>query len=67
MKNLEKTLVVIGDKGSGKTTFVNILKNQISGDDRYIPTVGLDYQYVRRINANRKELMHSYEIGGGRE
>lgn len=27
MKNLEKTLIVIGDKGSGKTTFVNILKN----------------------------------------
>ncbi|KAL4454567.1 hypothetical protein ABPG74_021772 [Tetrahymena malaccensis] len=66
-KNLEKTLVVVGDKGSGKTSFVNILKNMQQVDDRYIPTVGLDYQYVRRTNANRKELIHSYELGGGKE
>jgi len=41
--------------------------NQTQGDDRYISTVGIDYQYARRTNANRKELMSSYELGGGRE
>lgn len=27
LKNLEKTIIVLGEKGSGKSTFVNILKN----------------------------------------
>lgn len=64
-KNQDKTIIVVGDKRSGKSTFLKILKSDAI--EKYVPTSGIQYSYVRKSNYSRKELIHAYEIGGGRE
>jgi GTPase SAR1 family protein len=63
----ERTIVVVGDKGSGKSTLINALIGQKNADGKAPkPTVALHYTFGRKKVEGRKELGNFYELGGGR-
>lgn len=35
-------------------------------DEKPKPTSAIEYVYIRKTNVNKKELIHAYEVGGGR-
>lgn len=64
----ERTILVLGERTSGKTTLINSFISQTSKDEETRPTVALEYTYARApigINSTR-ELGYIYELGGGR-
>lgn len=65
----EKNLIIIGNKGSGKTTIFNSLTNiQIPQQDNYTQTSGINYGFMRyQQSSSKKLLLNIYEIGGGME
>jgi GTPase SAR1 family protein len=63
-KTEEKNLIILGEKGSGKTSIFNCLTNT-TNKDTYIPTCGINYSYMRYTPGNKKFILNIYEIGGG--
>jgi len=61
----EKNLIIIGDKGSGKTTVFNNIFTSSSTKEIYSPTCGINYNFIRFQASSRKYLLNIYEIGGG--
>ena len=61
----EKNLIVIGDKGSGKTTILNNLLINSIQKENYSSTSGINYNYIRFQQTHKKFLLNIYEIGGG--
>jgi dynein light intermediate chain 2, cytosolic len=61
----EKTAIVIGEKGSGKSTLISALTGEeVKGERK--PTAGMDYKYaIKKVEA-KKIVGNFYEIGGGR-
>ena len=63
----EKTLLILGERGSGKSTLVQLFASQ-SKPETTKPTAALDYSYCRAplgVTAKR-DVGHVYELGGGR-
>lgn len=66
-KGSEKTIVVVGEKGSGKSTLINALIGGKSADAKAPkPTVALHYTFGRKKVEGKKELGNFYELGSGR-
>jgi GTPase SAR1 family protein len=65
-KNFERTVVFVGEKSSGKSSIINLLKG---GQKEEVPkpTYAMDYNFAKRTTNNRKEVVHLYEVGGGRQ
>jgi dynein light intermediate chain 2 len=61
----EKTAIVVGEKGSGKTTLIAALAGEEAKADRK-PTAGMDYKYAIKKVENKKVVGNFHEIGGGR-
>ncbi|CAG9325893.1 unnamed protein product [Blepharisma stoltei] len=64
----ERTIFVLGERKSGKSTLVNNFISQSSNTEEPRPTVALEYSYARAplgINSTR-DLGYIYELGGGR-
>lgn len=64
-KQEEKNLIIIGDKGSGKSTIFNNILNINSHKENYNPTSGINFNFLRQQNSQKKFLLNLYEIGGG--
>jgi dynein light intermediate chain 2 len=65
-KNLDRTVVFVGEKGSGKSSIINLLKGA-QKDEGTKPTYAMEYSFSKRTTNNRKEVVHMYELGGGRQ
>lgn len=65
-KNFERTVVFVGEKGSGKSSIINLLKGA-QKEDAPKPTYAMEYNFAKRSTNNRKEVVHLYEVGGGRQ
>jgi GTPase SAR1 family protein len=62
----EKNLIIIGDKGSGKTNLFNTFLQSTSAKSTYTPTCGINYSYMRyQPSSTKKLILNLYEIGGG--
>ena len=61
----ERNLIILGDKGSGKTTIFNNLFTSSSTKENYSPTCGINYNYIRYQSGSKKYILNVYEIGGG--
>lgn len=64
--NIDRTVVFIGEKGSGKSNLINTLKGA-QKDEAPKPTYAMDYSFAKRTTHNRKEVVNFYELGGGRQ
>ena len=62
----ESTVVVVGNRGAGKTTLVSRFLNP-EKDDVPKPSVALEYTFGRRSGAHGdvKDVAHIWELGGG--
>jgi dynein light intermediate chain 2 len=56
----------VGEKGSGKSTLINHLKGGLK-EEGAKPTYAMEYSFAKRTTHNRKEVVHMYELGGGRQ
>lgn len=57
-------IILCGDGGVGKTTFVKRHKN-MNFDGRYIPTSGVEISTIKRkINNNREVILDIYDCAG---
>jgi len=65
-KNTDRIGVFLGEKSSGKTTLINLLKGA-QKDEGPKATYAMEYSFVKRTTNNRKEVVHFYELGGGKE
>ncbi|KAJ3414837.1 Cytoplasmic dynein 2 light intermediate chain 1 [Chytridiales sp. JEL 0842] len=61
-EGLESTIVVVGNKSSGKTALINRLRGK---DDPPQPTVALEYRYARSTRGTVKDVCHIWELAGG--
>lgn len=63
----EKTLLILGERGSGKSTLVQLFASQTKPESTK-PTAALDYSYCRAPlgMAAKRDVGHVYELGGGR-
>ena len=64
-RNIDRTVVFVGEKGSGKTTLISTLKGS-QKEEIPKPTYAMDYSFQKRTTNTRKEVVHFYELGGGR-
>lgn len=64
-KQEEKNFIIIGDKGSGKSTIMNNIIGSNSNKENYSPTSGISFNYLRQQVGQKKILLNLYEIGGG--
>lgn len=65
-KTEEKNLIILGDKGAGKTTiFNNLIGISSSQKENYSVTSGINFNYIRQQTGQRKTILNTYEIGGG--
>jgi len=64
-KTEEKNLIILGDKGAGKTTVLNNLIGITSQKENYSATSGINFNYIRQQSGQRKTILNVYEIGGG--
>lgn len=57
----------IGDKGSGKTSLIQVFLNQ-TGKKEISPSAPLEYYHGKKtsISGTSKEVSHIYEVGGGK-
>ena len=58
----DKTLVICGSKGVGKSTLVNSF---LQKDEQLKPTLALEYSFGYLNKGSEKEIGHVYELGGG--
>lgn len=65
-KNVDRISVFLGEKSSGKTTLINLLKGS-QKEEGTKATYAMEYSFVKRTTNNRKEVIHFYELGGGKE
>jgi len=65
-KNTDRIGVFLGEKSCGKSTLINLLKG---AQKEEVPkaTYAMEYSFVKRTTNNRKEVVHFYELGGGKE
>lgn len=61
----EKTWIVIGEKGSGKTSLIASLVGEEVKSEKQ-STAGIDFKYSAKKVETRKVVGNFYEIGGGR-
>lgn len=66
MKTFEKTVVFLGEKDTGKSSIISFLKSA-NREETPKPTYALDYSCAKRSSNTRKEVVHIYELGGGRQ
>jgi len=66
VKNFDRTVVFVGEKGSGKSSLINLLKG-VQKEESAKPTYAMEYSFAKRTTHNRKEVVHMYELGGGRQ
>lgn len=64
-KTIERTCIVIGEKGVGKTTIIASLTGEEVKAERK-PTAGLDFKYSTKKLDSKKVVGNFQEIGGGR-
>jgi dynein light intermediate chain 2 len=64
-RNLEKTVFFVGEKSSGKSSLISLLR-QVQKEDTPKPTYAMEYSFARRNTNLRKEVVNFYELGGGR-
>lgn len=65
VKESEKTCIIVGEKGSGKSTLVSALTNEeVKGERK--PTAGIDFKYSAKKVEAKKVVGNFHEIGGGR-
>lgn len=64
-KSAEKTAIVVGEKGSGKTTLIAALVGEESKAERK-PTAGMHYKFSIKKAESTKIVANFHEIGGGR-
>ena len=55
----------MGEANSGKSSIISLIKG-ILKDETPKPTSAIDYSFARRNGDNRKEIVHFYEVAGGR-
>jgi len=65
-KNVDRIGVFLGEKSSGKTTLINLLKGT-QKEEAPKATYAMEYSFVKRTTNNRKEVVNFYELGGGKE
>lgn len=61
----EKTAIVVGEKGSGKSTLIAALVGEEAKAERK-PTAGMDFKYAIKKVESKKMVGNFHEIGGGR-
>jgi len=63
----EKTLLILGERNSGKSTLVQLFSSA-SKPEATKPTAALDYSYCRAPLgvSSKRDVGHVYELGGGR-
>lgn len=63
----EKTLLILGERSSGKSTLVQLFSSP-SKPEATKPTAALDYSYSRAPLgvSSKRDVGHVYELGGGR-
>lgn len=65
-KNFDRVAVFVGEKSSGKTALINLLRGT-QKDEGAKATYAMEYSSSKRTVNNRKEVVHFYELGGGKE
>jgi dynein light intermediate chain 2 len=63
--SIEKTAIVVGEKGCGKTTVIATLAGEEAKAERK-PTAGMDYKFSIKKAESSKIVGNFHEIGGGR-
>jgi len=63
----KKSILLVGCRGSGKSTIVQNFLNPNGNTAKIKPTVALEYTFGRRSNASgeRKDVCEFWELGGG--
>ncbi len=56
----------LGEKSCGKSTLINLFKGS-QKEEAPKATYAMEYSFVKRTTNNRKEVIHFYELGGGKE
>jgi hypothetical protein len=65
-KAQEKNLIIVGDKGSGKSVLFNNILLNYSQKETYTPTCGINYSYMRyQPSSSKKLILNVFEVGGG--
>ena len=64
-KPTERTAIIIGEKGSGKSTIVAALTGEDAKAERK-STAGMDYKFAIKKIESKKCVGNFHEIGGGR-
>jgi dynein light intermediate chain 2 len=67
--SLESNVVLVGQKGSGKTTLVQSYINKGKTDDNVKSTTALEYKFTRSSvgMTTDKNVSHFWELGGGQK
>ena len=61
----DKTLIVLGEKKSGKSSLITAFLNESSREESKT-TAALEFRFGRKIAGSSKEVVNIYELGGGR-
>eukprot|EP01029_Cantina_marsupialis_P025222 TRINITY_DN66489_c0_g1_i1.p1 TRINITY_DN66489_c0_g1~~TRINITY_DN66489_c0_g1_i1.p1 ORF type:complete len:308 (+),score=51.21 TRINITY_DN66489_c0_g1_i1:52-975(+) len=61
----ESYILVVGSKGSGKTTHIAHFLSSGGGPENPKSTTALEYKYGRRVVSTKKQLVNVWELGGG--
>lgn len=58
-------MIVVGEPNSGKSAIISLLKGTLK-EEPPKPTSAIEYSFYRRNNENKKEIVHFYEMAGGK-
>ena len=64
-KSEEKTVIVVGEGGSGKTSLIHSLIGKTDTEAK--PTVGMEFNFGRKTVDSKKEIANYYEVAGGKD